>query len=428
MSTRHWQVIQTNTSEITNDCKNALWIPTLSTPIFILLSLFFSTSLMASPVELNKGSGQNPALLVFVGGANDSNNKNMRGLANEISKDINYKQSRIVYTHFSPESAVFNQVVEHRCNYPYSTIILIGHSYGGATVMNIRNDDGIGAINLVVTLDGVETIGQEFGPTKLHEIQRWVNVYPKNLQAGWRYFAGAWRKESGATRNVAVQGARHGNATMMYRAVENEILAMLGQTVDTNKLDNLSSNIEAAVVHRAKESVYFFKNEQYQRYRYGQWVDKTATIGKHGWNGVHSNLDAAVYHPKLKAFYFFKGDKYQKYESGKGVTKIGTIGVHGWKGVSSDIDAAIYHPRIKAFYFFKGDKYQKYESGKGVTKNATIGVHGWKGVSSNIDAAFYYPKRDAFYFFTGNSYEKYESGKGVTNRAQLGKNNWRCVY
>ncbi len=105
--------------------------------------------------------------------------------------------------------------------------------------------------------------------------------------------------------------------------------------------------IDAVMVSPNKKKVYFFKGKNYIRWD----VDKDRKdpgypkqIGVGGWSGLWTTgIDAAVTHPVNNRVYFFKGNQYIRYRFGYGVDagypKV--VGEGGWKGLYPDITAAL---------------------------------------------------------------------------------------
>lgn len=161
-----------------------------------------------------------------------------------------------------------------------------------------------------------------------------------------------------------------------------------------------------------RADLYFFKGDSYIKFTPGRGVVPTSAgevvrqIGVTGWTSFppefRANLDAALYYRANGHAYFFKGEQYIKYKPGSGVvprkngglTRI--IGAEGWDfpNIASfhrDLDAAFDYPQTGRTYFFKGRDYVRWQPGVGPEARypRRIGLHhrghgGWPGLSHLI--------------------------------------------
>jgi len=115
--------------------------------IFILLiCLMYIPASMANKLQINSGAGQNRPLIIFVGGVGDSassiigkRSKIVLNLAYTVAENINYQGARIYYMDHESEEEVVAQIAQHRCQFPFAKIVLVGHSMGGDTVIDLRS-------------------------------------------------------------------------------------------------------------------------------------------------------------------------------------------------------------------------------------------------------------------------------------------------
>jgi hypothetical protein len=156
--------------------------------------------------------------------------------------------------------------------------------------------------------------------------------------------------------------------------------------------NSFSSDIDAAFWCSGNGHAYFFKGSKYIKWKPGKGlVGSIRTTGKTGWTQLpHSfryNIDAVLEHPENKHIYFFKGDEYCKWKLGEGIVDPAPrkIGVHGWQIPSwfrQGLDAALAHPEGTYIYFFRGVYYCKWKPGEGIISPIIrqVGQQGWEGL------------------------------------------------
>jgi len=175
-------------------------------------------------VTVKQGVGQSPSLLVMVGGANDeSKHRNMHKLATHLSKFPEYASVAILYFAWDQGNEMRQAMSTHKNSYPSSKIVLVGHSWGGDTVLRSGSKHNQ-SVDLAITMDAVTSVPR-IGHLERGSIKRWVNVYASR-SPGW-VLVGKWGSESRASKNVKVS-ARHSGTSKMYEAIDTlEILPVL---------------------------------------------------------------------------------------------------------------------------------------------------------------------------------------------------------
>lgn len=199
-----------------------------------------------------------------------------------------------------------------------------------------------------------------------------------------------------------------------------------------------------AVLHHTNDFVYFFKGNQYLKWKPGEGVvplrngSRLRTLGVTGWQALpdefKQGIDAAFYYPPTQAVYFFRGSQYVKWKNGAPEYTadgriVRDIGITGWStfpaSFRTGIDTAFYNHENGAAYFFKGRRYLKYEEGTGVVPHngnpiRELGITGWDSLpvafKDGLDAAMYYRENDKIYFFKGRRYARWEPDLGLDPR------------
>lgn len=117
-------------------------------------------------------------------------------------------------------------------------VVLVGHSYGGDTVMDISRElsDAGKAIELVVTLDPVSRIGPRANQPKPTGVKKWLNVYVDYENAGRSganriaLLGGVWGHCENADQNSTFlngTGAEHAYANSMFSYYSSEVRAVV---------------------------------------------------------------------------------------------------------------------------------------------------------------------------------------------------------
>ncbi len=117
-------------------------------------------------------------------------------------------------------------------------VVLVGHSYGGDTVMDISRElSGVGKeIELVVTLDPVSRGGPRADQPKPSGVKKWLNVYVDYERAGRgrdnliALAGGVWGNCPNADANhpyVDGSGIEHGKAIEMFPYVRSDVEAVI---------------------------------------------------------------------------------------------------------------------------------------------------------------------------------------------------------
>jgi len=153
-------------------------------------------------VTLQYGTSQNPSLLVMVGGAYDtgipgftSGHRALVKIAESIERLKTYDPVTVLYMTWDQGEEMQVAISEHRKKFPYSKIVLVGHSWGGDTVIRSGSAQE-NPIDLAVTLDAVTTIPR-LGHLEAGSISRWINVY--GHFSIWEIF-GKWGSEPRASQ------------------------------------------------------------------------------------------------------------------------------------------------------------------------------------------------------------------------------------
>lgn len=111
------------------------------------------------------------------------------------------------------ESKIAQYVTQHLNQYPASPLVVIGHSYGGDTALDVADeleDTGNGiSVQLVVTLDPVSRVDPQaaIGQTA-RNVGWWTNVYVSGVDDVSDVVAvvgGAWGHEDAAKKNIEVK-------------------------------------------------------------------------------------------------------------------------------------------------------------------------------------------------------------------------------
>jgi len=221
--------------------------------LFLILTVFtgfgFTTAAaeetLSYPGEtLQLGKHRNPPLLVMVGGALDRTaHKAMYKVANAVPRIKTYAPVTVLY--FTWDSDVALAVTTHREFYPTSKVVLVGHSWGGDTVITSGSAHEE-IIDLVVTLDGVsKTLQKE--PRERGSVKRWINAYAR--LSLWSLL-GKWGEVPGASKNVNVPAAAHTDVKDMYKAVDTlEILPVLLNRKPKARAENIPSPAQSTLFH-----------------------------------------------------------------------------------------------------------------------------------------------------------------------------------
>ena len=143
-----------------------------------------------------------------------------------------------------PERDATDFISEYHRKCPWSSIVLIGHSYGGDSAYDVANDIKW-AVDLVVTLDSVS---YNFEPTEIKGV-RWVNIFRDNMPVVLRFvppifplsmifddgcdvaasLGGVWGREEGANRNINAteESYNHCDAFGLYEPAQQEVVDAL---------------------------------------------------------------------------------------------------------------------------------------------------------------------------------------------------------
>lgn len=168
--------------------------------------------------------------VVFVGGGGDRDiSRIVMSLQIEFANKPRHKGVISKYYDHTQSAIAVNDIASFREKSPRSPILIIGHSWGGDTAMDIANDldeKGI-SVELLVTLDpaswfDVQEILQIY---RSKNIREWVNVYVSgvaNIDDIIANIGGKWGAESQADLNIdaneyrGISNIRHGDARNMF--------------------------------------------------------------------------------------------------------------------------------------------------------------------------------------------------------------------
>jgi pimeloyl-ACP methyl ester carboxylesterase len=155
----------------------------------------------APPLGCNIGTDCEKALVIFIGGAADTDYRPMYREFASYCREGHEHQAKAYFTH-DANSAIVRYITRWRKRYPGHQVGLIGHSWGGYRAYEVAQrlaEDGV-PLDLLVTLDPVKngTITQrksasgfgnadnpvEMRPTERPETtKRWYNVFVRDNPA-----------------------------------------------------------------------------------------------------------------------------------------------------------------------------------------------------------------------------------------------------
>merc|ERR1712107_334153 len=125
------------------------------------------------------------------------------------------------------------------------------------------------------------------------------------------------------------------------------------------------------------------------------------------WSGLPSNIDAAVTWPDNGMTYFFKGDEYWKFKNQEGISGYPKKISAGFDGIPNNVDAAFVWGGNGKIYFFKGDDYWKFDpSRKPPVKSVYPRKIGNWDLPPNINAAVQWSNKRT-YFFKDDEYYRF---------------------
>lgn len=226
-------------------------------------------------------SAVNITIIIFFGGAADDTISNtVKNLTSRLQKKYASSGSSsgkiaIKYFSWTEETASTVAIAEHLRKYPGSSVILVGHSYGGDIAYQVADNLGKNMrIELLVTLDAVGHAGinnkqdcAEEYPTgssrisqqrKQCEIQRrqrqkpenvtkWINVWAKGAHAFSDLVSNAgerWDSQANANEDIPMDLA-HGEASRMYSKAESSVLGVVNQNNSESSLTRCQSSIDS---------------------------------------------------------------------------------------------------------------------------------------------------------------------------------------
>lgn len=171
-------------------------------------------------------------LIVFFGGANDDNNKNMM-IVYEAYANANHEKLYFPWT-AGPIAAAKITYWQRESRQP---VCLVGHSLGGDTAWDVAVDlarkqtNHHASIFLLITLDAVGPsahFGSQF--EKPNNVLHWSNVYVDISKDGCgntvASFGGHWGEQKAAEENIKDLGS-HCNATSMFKKIEHRVAGMM---------------------------------------------------------------------------------------------------------------------------------------------------------------------------------------------------------
>ncbi len=195
------------------------------------------TSLSYAPLPSEQTSTK--PLIVFFGGFFDERTENVKGWASSVrygNDDVT-----TMYFGWADRSEAVAGVIDHLNEHPQSPVILVGHSYGGDTALNVASDlsqlETPVSVQLVVTLDPVSRIsrGTFRGDLKSKNVEQWINVWTSNLANRSDVIAvigGRWGECDEADENIQVDLSHEDSYSMfMHESVQTRIEEVIREIV-----------------------------------------------------------------------------------------------------------------------------------------------------------------------------------------------------
>jgi len=126
------------------------------------------------------------------------------------------------------------------------------------------------------------------------------------------------------------------------------------------------------------------------------------------WGGLPGNIDAAFTYQDNSATYFFKGNQYWKFKNQRESPGYPKDIQEGFPGIPANLDAAFLSAANNMIYFFKGDEYWRFEPKnrphiqknrypKSITKE-------WGGLPAHLSSAFLWNNGKNYFFKDGQYY------------------------
>lgn len=148
-------------------------------------------NIIKSHQEVGLSVQKNPSrcrskVLVFIGGYMDDKHGNMANTAGKLCEKHKKKYDFAYYYENHNTKDIANSIAKYKCKCPNSKIVVIGHSYGGDTAMDVAedldawNDDNKKKVSIdLVTLDPVSSLDlHDYNPfTRPDSIAKWSNYY-----------------------------------------------------------------------------------------------------------------------------------------------------------------------------------------------------------------------------------------------------------
>ena len=137
------------------------------------------------------------------------------------------------------------------------------------------------------------------------------------------------------------------------------------------------------------------------------------------WEGLPNNIDAAVTWKKLGHTFFFKGNQYWKFRNKKVTGKQGDYPKkisQAFRGIPNNVDSAFVWGGNGRIYFFKGRRYWKYDPQKKppVSSSYPKPISNWD-LPSSIRAASRWGRYN--YFFTDDKYYRFDDRRFTISEA-----------
>ncbi len=185
---------------------------------------------------------------------------------------------------------------------------------------------------------------------------------------------------------------------------------------------SFTGGISAALMHRARKTVYLFSGAEYVRMSNGvpclMSGNSPTVCGSTplhvGWEAFLTHIDAALYRPDNGKTYLFSGAWYVRYSNiNDGIDEGYPKRIaSNWQGLPPDfqshLDAALWRESNQKVYLFKGNQYARL-SGSQMDPGYPRPIAGhWKGIPASfeegIDGAFQRLSNGKIYFFKGSQY------------------------
>ena len=135
---------------------------------------------LSTPIQQ---TGCKKVVRVFIGGARDSQDGNMNRLYKRVANDDHYNDGEMAYYYWANKYMILAAIREYWRICPNSKVVLLGHSYGGDTAMDVAESLKGREKVVLVTLDPVSNFdAYNWKNKRPKSIEYWINAYvEKNM-------------------------------------------------------------------------------------------------------------------------------------------------------------------------------------------------------------------------------------------------------